>query len=82
MMRLLLPAWIGVTRRHEMLSFWEQTNVLGPIYRLVGEGFNDGDIAVNLNLTEVKVEGCLAWIVHFLELKNRQELVQYASMVA
>ena len=65
-----------------MLSFWEQTNVLGPIYRLVGEGFNDGDIAVKMNLTEVKVEGCIAWIVHFLELKNRQELVQCASMVA
>jgi hypothetical protein len=33
-----------------MLSFWEQTNVLGPSYRLVGEGFNDGDIAVKMNL--------------------------------
>jgi DNA-binding CsgD family transcriptional regulator len=49
---------------------------LGPIYRLLGDGLNDDDIAVKLNLTEVKVQGCIAWIVHFLELKNRQELVQ------
>jgi DNA-binding NarL/FixJ family response regulator len=48
-----------------MLRFWEQTNVLGPIYRLVGEGFNNGDIAMKMNLTEVKVEGCIASIVHF-----------------
>ena len=65
-----------------MLSFREQMNVLSPIYRLLGEGFNDGDIAVKMDLTEVKVEGCIAWILHFLGLKNRQELVQYASMVA
>jgi DNA-binding NarL/FixJ family response regulator len=65
-----------------MRSFWEQTSVLGPIYRLVGEGVNDGDIAEELDLTEAKVRGCVAWIVRFLELKNRQELVLYASMAA
>jgi DNA-binding NarL/FixJ family response regulator len=65
-----------------MHSFWEQTRVLGPIYRLVGEGVNDGDIAVELDLTEAKVRGCVAWIVRFLELKNRQELALYASTAA
>jgi len=65
-----------------MCSFWKQTGVLGPIYRFLGEGLNDDDIAVKLNLTVVKVQGCIAWIVHFLELKNREELVQYASMEA
>lgn len=65
-----------------MRSSWEQTGVLGPIYRLLGQGLNDDDIAVKLDLTEAKVQGCVAWIVHFLELKNRQELVQYASMAA
>jgi DNA-binding NarL/FixJ family response regulator len=65
-----------------MRSFWEQTSVLGPIYRLVGEGLNDDDIAVKLDLTEVKVRSCVAWIVRFLELKNRQELVLYASTAA
>jgi hypothetical protein len=25
------------------------------------------------------VQACIAWIVHFLQLKNRQDLVVYAS---
>ena len=65
-----------------MRSFWEQTGVLVPIYRLLGQGLNDDDIAVKLDLTEAKVQGCIAWIVHFLELKNREELVQCASTAA
>jgi len=65
-----------------MRSFWEQTSVLGPIYRLVGEGLNDDDIAVKLDLTEAKVRGCVAWIIRFLELKNPQELVLCASRAA
>lgn len=78
----LVPGVVNVTRRFEMRSFWEQTGVLGPIYRLLGEDLNDDDIAVKLDLTEAKVRGCIAWIVHFLELKSRQELVLYASTVA
>lgn len=62
-----------------MRSFWEQTGVLGPIYRSLAEGLNDKDIAVKLDLTEVKVRGCIAWIIHFLELKSRQELARHAS---
>jgi hypothetical protein len=38
-----------------MRSFWEQTGVLGPIYRLLGQGLNDDDIAVKLNRPEEKV---------------------------
>jgi DNA-binding NarL/FixJ family response regulator len=62
-----------------MHSLSKQAGILGPIYRLVGEGMNDGDIAAELDLTEAKVRGCIAWIVHFLELKSRQELVLCAS---
>ncbi len=65
-----------------MRSFWEQTGVLGPIYRLLGQGVNDNDIALRLNVTEEKVQGCVAWLIHFLKLKNRQELVLYASAAA
>jgi hypothetical protein len=75
----LAPGVVNVTRRHEMRSFWEQTGVLGPIYRLLAKGLNDNDIAVKLNLPEEKVQDCIAWIVHFLKLNNRQELVLYAS---
>ena len=62
-----------------MRCFWEQTGVLGPIYRAAGQGLNDHDIAEKLNLTELNVENCIAWIVHFLKLKSRQDLVSYTS---
>ena len=57
-----------------MRSFWEQTGVMGPIYRLLAAGLNDDDIAVKINLPEEKVQAGVAWILHFLKLKNRQEL--------
>jgi DNA-binding NarL/FixJ family response regulator len=65
-----------------MRCFWEQMGVLGPIYRLLGQGLNDGDIAGKLNLTEARVQSCIAWTVRFLNLKNRQELVFHASAAA
>ena len=42
-------------------------------------GFSDLEIATKLNRTEFDVQGCTAWIVHFLGLKDRVELVGYAS---
>jgi DNA-binding NarL/FixJ family response regulator len=62
-----------------MRSFWEQTGVRGPIYRLLAKGLNDDNIAVKLNLPEEKVQACIAWILHLLKLRNRQELVLCAS---
>jgi hypothetical protein len=29
-----------------MRCFWEQMGALGPIYRLLGKGLNDGDVAM------------------------------------
>lgn len=49
--RLCLP--IFTRREHDMRCFWEQTGILGPIYRLPGQGLNDGDIASQLDLAEV-----------------------------
>ena len=62
-----------------MHCFWKRTGVLGPIYRAVGQDLNDHDIPEKLNLTELNVQTCIAWIVHFLKLKNRQDLVLCAS---
>jgi DNA-binding NarL/FixJ family response regulator len=61
-----------------MRCFWEQMGVLGPIYRLLGKGLNDSDIARALNLTEVNVQSCVVWMLHFLKMRDRQELVVYA----
>lgn len=62
-----------------MRVLWEQVGILGPVYRLASEGLNDMEIANKLNLTEVRVQHCVAWILHFLNLRNRSELVRYAS---
>jgi hypothetical protein len=62
-----------------MRVFWEKVGLLGPVYRLVGQGFSDRDIAEKLNLTEVRVRDCVAWILHFLGFTDRTELVRYAA---
>jgi hypothetical protein len=46
-----------------MRVFWEKVGVLGPVYRFVGQGFSDRDIAKKLNLTELSVQACIAWIL-------------------
>ena len=62
-----------------MRVFWEKVGVLGPVYRLVGQGFSDRDIAKKLDLTELSVQACIAWILHFLRFTNRNELIRYAA---
>jgi DNA-binding NarL/FixJ family response regulator len=62
-----------------MRAFWEQVGALGPVYRLVGQGFSDHDIAEKLNLAELRVQACIAWILHFLGFTDRNELIRYAA---
>ena len=40
---------------------------------------SDGEIANKLNLTELNVHSCIAWMLHFLKFTDRKELVHYAS---
>jgi hypothetical protein len=65
-----------------MRTFWERLGILLPIYRLVGQGLTDTDIASELSLTEDRGENCISWMLHFLELSNRLELVQHACSAA
>jgi hypothetical protein len=46
-----------------MRVFWEKVGALGPVGRLVGQGFSDRDVAKKLNLTELSVRACIAWIL-------------------
>jgi hypothetical protein len=62
-----------------MRVFWEQTGVLLPIYRLAGQGFSDADIASKLSITELNVRSCMTWLLRFLKLNQRSELIEYAS---
>jgi DNA-binding NarL/FixJ family response regulator len=62
-----------------MRVFWEPVGALGPVYRLVGQGFSDRDIATTLDPTGLRVQACIAWILHFLGFTNRNELIRYAA---
>jgi len=62
-----------------MRVFWEKVGVLGPVYRLVGKDLSDRDIARKLNLRELSVQTCIPWILHFLGLTNRNELIRDAA---
>ena len=65
-----------------MRAFWEKVGVLGPIYRLVAQGFSDRDIAEKLCLTEVRIQECVIWIVHFLGFTSRIDLFRHAATPA
>jgi hypothetical protein len=64
-----------------MRVYWERIGVLGPIYRLVGQGFNDQEIAGKLNITETKVRGCISWMLTSFEMSDRVDLVRHAFSV-
>jgi hypothetical protein len=65
-----------------MRVFWERIGVLGPVYRLVGQGRSDHDIANQLHLTKSTSSAVSPWILHFLQFTSRSELVQYAATAA
>ncbi len=65
-----------------MRTFWGRLGILLPIYRLVGQGLTDKEIASQLHLADDKVKNCIAWMLHFLELDDRLELVQHACSAA
>jgi DNA-binding NarL/FixJ family response regulator len=58
-----------------MKVFWEKLGILGSVYQLVGQGLSDCDIAERLSTPEVKVQSCVSWLLHFLVLNNREDLV-------
>jgi DNA-binding CsgD family transcriptional regulator len=62
-----------------MRVLWEQKGILLPIYRLAGKGFSDADIASKLNITELNVRNCMTWLLRFLKLNQRSQLIEYAS---
>lgn len=61
-----------------MRVYWERIGVLGPIYRLVGKGLNDREIANKLNITEITVRGCISWMLHSFKMPNRMQLARDA----
>jgi hypothetical protein len=62
-----------------MQVFWEKIGILGPVYRRLGSGLSDREIAYDLDITELRVQQCVAWMQHFLLCKDRKELAHEAS---
>ena len=62
-----------------MKCHWESIGVLGPIYGLVARNLSDHEIAHQLNLTELTVHSCIAWLLWFLQLSSRADLASYAA---
>jgi hypothetical protein len=67
------------SRGLEYASLLGKGGILGPVYFLACKGLSDREIATRLDITEVKVEGCVAWILRFLKFTDRLELVEHAS---
>jgi DNA-binding NarL/FixJ family response regulator len=65
-----------------MRCYWEQIGVLGPLYRLLGAGQTDHQIANKLHLEESTVQSCNAWLIRFQNVSSRAELVLQAASVA
>ena len=65
-----------------MRSYYEQTGALGPVYRLLGAGQTDHQIANELHMEESTVHSCTAWLIRFQNVGNRAELVFQAASVA
>jgi DNA-binding NarL/FixJ family response regulator len=62
-----------------MRVHWEKLGILGPVYRLVGQGFSDNEIAGKLNVSEDNVRRCVAWLLRFGSQDSRAELIRDAS---
>ena len=65
-----------------MRNCWKRLGILLPVYRFVGRGLSDSEIANELNLTEGKVDNCISWVLGFLKLSNRLEFVRHACSAA
>jgi DNA-binding NarL/FixJ family response regulator len=59
----------------------EQMSVLGAVYRLVGRGRNDQEIAEELNITEARVHDCVSWMLRYLNTSDRLDLARLASAI-
>lgn len=62
-----------------MQAYWERLGILGPVYRLLGEGLSNHDISKQLNLRDSTIDSCVAWLVVFLNYTNRVDLVVRAA---
>ena len=61
-----------------MRVFWEKRARWAQF--VVWLGFSDRDVAKKLNLTELSVQACIAWILQFPGFTNQNELIHCAAV--
>jgi hypothetical protein len=76
-----LPRNLTLQGEPEVQVYWERIAVLGPIYRLVGRGFNDQDITKELNIPKSIVHDCISWMLKSFDMPDRLDLVRHASAI-
>jgi hypothetical protein len=62
-----------------MRCYWEQIGVLGPTYRLLGRGWSNHEIAKYLGRTDEVIDSCVKWILRFVGIGTRAELVSRSA---
>jgi hypothetical protein len=65
-----------------MKVHWEKLGILGPVYRLIGRGFSNNEIAGKLNIREENVRRCVDWLSRFGSHYSRAELEALAEIPA
>ena len=65
-----------------MKVHWKKLGILGPVYRLIGRGFSNDEIAGKLNISEENVRRCVDWLSRFGSNYSRAELEAFAEIPA
>lgn len=65
-----------------MRVHWKKLGILGSVYRLIGRGFSNNEIAGKLNIREENVRRCVDWLSRFGPHYNRAELEAFAEIMA
>lgn len=59
---------------------WQKSGILGPVYRLIGRGFSNDEIAGKLNISQENVRRCVDWLTRFGSDYSRAELEAFAEI--
>jgi hypothetical protein len=62
-----------------MRCYWEQIGILGPTYRMLARGWSNEAIATHLGRSDEVIDHCVQWILGFLKIRTRAELVFVAE---
>ena len=77
-----MPLFQQFEKINTMRVHWKKLEILGPVYRLIGRGFSNNEIAGKLNISEESVRRCVDWLSRFGSHYSRAELEAFAEIPA